>query len=183
MAIIGWARVSTEAQSLDAQIAALEAAQCDKLFSSKHSGKGRGKNLEKLAELLDYVREGDTVAVTKIDRLGRSLKEVLQTVDMLRSKGVTLKAIEQGIDTSNDDAMSNAMLGLLGLFAEMERNFIKERLQAGKEVSGNFGGRKKTLDDATRDYIRKSHQEGKTQYSLAKEFNVTKTTIHRIVHS
>ena len=181
MALIGFARVSSRGQDLDAQLAALDDHGCDKVFASKHSGAGKGKNLEKLKELIDYVRDGDTVVVTKIDRLGRSLKEVLQTIDALREKDVALKALQQPINTQQNDPFSNAMLQLLGVFAEMERNFIVERTQAGRERTGNWGGRKKTISTADRASIREAVIAGTTQYSLAKQYSVSKTTIHRIV--
>jgi DNA invertase Pin-like site-specific DNA recombinase len=179
---VGWARVSGEGQDLDGQLDALSAANCEKVFSSKHSGKGKGTNADKLQELISYVREGDIVVVTKLDRLGRSLREVLNTVDTLRDKGVALKALEQPIDTSKDDAFSNAMLQMMGVFAEMERTFIVERTKAGRERTGNYGGRKKTISDDERQQIRELVAAGATQYSLAKRYGVSKQTIHRIVN-
>lgn len=179
--VIGWARVSSEAQSLQGQLEALKQAKCGKVFQSKHSGKANGKNIDKLDDLVSFAREGDTVVVTKLDRLGRSLSEVLQTVDRLRSKGVALKALDQPIDTSKDDAFSNAMLQLMGVFAEMERAFIRDRTQAGKERTGNYGGRKKTISVSDREQIRTDVANGITQYSLAKKFKVSATTINRIV--
>lgn len=181
--LVGWARVSSETQNLEQQLQELAEANCDKVFSSKHSGKGKGANENKLAELIDYVREGDTVVVTKIDRLGRSTREVLNTIDALRAKKVALKALQQPINTQNDDAMSNAMLTLLSMFAEMERSFIVERTQAGKERTGNWGGRKAKINELQRLEIKKRVAEGETQYKLAKEFEVTPQAIHKIVHN
>lgn len=180
MSVIGWARVSSEAQCLDGQIKLLEESRCEKIFASKHSGKGKGKNIEKLEALIEFVREGDVVLVTKLDRLGRSVREVLQTVETLREKKVALKCLEQPVDTTNDDVMSTAMLTMLSLFAQMEHQFIKERTQAGKERTGNFGGRKPKLTKEQREEIRKSIASGTSQYSLAKKYSVTPTTIHRI---
>ncbi|WP_031780468.1 recombinase family protein, partial [Vibrio diabolicus] len=122
MALIGFARVSTQHQDLTAQIEKLKAAGCSKIFKGKHSGKA-DTNKEALSKLLEYVREGDTVVVTKMDRLGRSLSQVLNTLDSLEQRGINLLAIDQAVDTSKDDPMSKAMVQLLGMFAEMERNF------------------------------------------------------------
>ena len=178
---VGWARVSSEGQDLEGQLEALNAVKCEKIFSSKHSGKSNSTNADKLEELITYVREGDIVVVTKLDRLGRSLREVLNTVDTLREKGVALKALEQPIDTSKEDAFSNAMLQMMGVFAEMERTFIVERTRAGRERTGNYGGRKKTISDEERKKIRELVADGATQYALAKQYGVSKQTIHRIV--
>jgi len=180
--LVGWARVSGEGQDLEGQLIELAKANCEKVFSSKHSGKGKATNAEKLKELIDYVREGDTVVVTKLDRLGRSLREVLNTVDTLRDKGVALKALHQPIDTSKDDAFSNAMLQMMGVFAEMERTFIVERTQAGKERTGNYGGRKKRISTNKRFEIFKRWREGETQTAMAKEFGVTPQAISLIVN-
>jgi len=179
--LVGWARVSGETQNLDEQIIHLANAGCEKVFSSKHSGKEKGANQTKLEEMIGYVREGDTVVVTKLDRLGRSLREVLNTVDTLKDKGVALKALEQPVDTSNNDAFSNAMLQLLGVFAEMERTFIVERTQAGKTRTGNYGGRKKIIPLNKRVEIQQRVKAGEKQTTLAAEFGVSRQAINLIV--
>ncbi|MGE4259255.1 recombinase family protein [Shewanella sp.] len=178
---IGFARVSTVEQDLTIQVEKLKACGCSRIFSGKHSGKEEA-NKEALEQLLDYVREGDTVVVTKIDRFGRSLSQVLSMIDKLTAKGVNLVAIEQSVDTANNDPMSRAMIQLLGMFAEMERNFIISRTQEGKVASGNFGGRPLTLDKDTRDLIRERLSRGDSKLSLSKEFNVSRTTILNIAN-
>ena len=181
--LVGWARVSTKDQSLEAQEATLLEAGAEKLFSSKHSGKGSGDNVNKLAELIDYVRAGDVVLVTKLDRLGRSLRDVLNTVDLLRDKGVALRTLEQPIDTTKDDAFSNAMLQLMGVFAEMERTFIVERTQAGREASGRLGGRPKKISERKRKEIVERVTAGETQAALASEFDVSRQAINSIIRA
>jgi DNA invertase Pin-like site-specific DNA recombinase len=109
MALIGYARVSTVGQDLAVQMERLTKEGCSKIFASKHSGKS-GTNKEKLAELLDYVREADTVVITKLDRLGRSLTQVLNTIELLKQKGVCLRALDQNLDTSDDAPLSQAMV-------------------------------------------------------------------------
>lgn len=179
MSLIGFARVSTKQQDLSSQIKKLEDAGCEKIFKGKHSGKA-DTNKEALAELVAYVRQGDTVVVTKIDRFGRSLSQVLVTLEMLKSQGVTLICTDQPVDTSQDDPMSNAMTQLLGLFAEMERNFIITRTQEGKVESGNFGGRPKKLTNEQRQEVKLKLRNGFSKLSLSKEFNVSRATILNI---
>ena len=178
--LIGYARVSTQDQSLEHQIEALKEAGCTKVFSGKHGGVSK-TNEDALAQLTDYVRDGDTVVVTKLDRLGRSLRQVLQTIETLRAKGASLKALEQPVDTSKDDAFSNAMLQLLGVFAEMERTFIVERTQAGRQASGKLGGRPPKLDATARDAVKAKFAAGASKNALSQEYGVSRLTIKRIV--
>ncbi|WP_435247102.1 recombinase family protein [Vibrio sp. nBUS_14] len=182
MANIGFARVSTQAQELTDQLTRLDEYGCIKIFSGKHSGKA-DTNKEVLDELLGYVRDGDTVVVTKLDRLGRSLSQVLQVLDQLKEKGVNLVALDQNIDTSNDDPMNTAMVQLLGMFAEMERNFIVSRTQEGKRASGNFGGRKPKLTDDQKKDIKAKLAGGTSKLQLSKEYNVSRGTILNIERS
>jgi len=134
MALIGFARVSTQQQDLSEQIQALKEYGCKKIFSGKHSGKAE-KNKAQLDELLDYVREGDVVAVTKLDRLGRSLAQCLNTLELFKNKNIGFVAIQQGIDTrTQNNPMGMALIQLLGIFAELERSFIVERTQEGKRT-------------------------------------------------
>lgn len=180
--LIGYARVSTQDQSLENQIEALKEAGCSKIFSGKHSGASK-TNEDVLAQLTDYVRDGDTVVVTKLDRLGRSLRQVLQTIEALRAKGASLKALEQPVDTSKDDAFSNAMLQLLGVFAEMERTFIVERTQAGRQASGKLGGRPPKLDDVAQKAVKAKFAAGASKNALSQEYGVSRLTIKRIVEA
>tara|TARA_R110001583_G_scaffold192302_1_gene358631 strand:+ start:251 stop:817 length:567 start_codon:yes stop_codon:yes gene_type:complete len=176
MASIGFARVSTQQQDLTSQLTALDAYGCSKVFQGKHSGKA-DTNKQALEDLIDYVRSGDVVVVTKMDRLGRSLSQVLSTLDRLKTKGVTLVAIDQGIDTTRDDPMSKAMVQLLGMFAEMERNFIVSRTTEGKNASGNFGGRKPKLTKAQINEVRNKLTQGISKVLLSKEYGVSRSTI------
>lgn len=181
MALVGFARVSSVTQDLGTQLKKLEDYGCKKenIFSGKHSGKA-DTNKKALDELLAYVRTGDTVVVTKIDRFGRSLSQVLTTIDELTERGIKLVAIEQNIDTSDNDPMSKAMVQLLGMFAEMERSFIVTRTQEGKKASGNFGGRKPKLTEEQRAEIKKKLKAGVSKVKLAKEYGVSRSTILNI---
>ena len=126
--IYGYARVSTLDQDLTIQHAALEAAGCMTIFEEKKSGTRRDGRTE-LQVLLECVREGDTVIVTRIDRLARSMKDLQDIVHELKEKGVSLKATEQPIDTGS--AAGKAFLDMLGVFAEFETNLRRERQLEG----------------------------------------------------
>lgn len=184
MALIGYARVSSVQQNLDEQLEALKNYGCEKIFSGKHSGKAK-ENKEQLEKMLDYVREGDTVVVTKIDRLGRSLSQVLNVLEEFRKENIGFVAIQQGIDTTKkNDALSTAMIHLLGLFAELERSFIVERTQEGirlkKERGEKCGGRPAALTDDKKKKLIDDIKKGSSLNELAFKYKVSKSTIQRI---
>ena len=178
MALIGYARVSTVGQDLTVQMERLTETGCSKIFASKHSGKSDA-NKEQLSDLLDYVREGDTVVITKLDRLGRSLSQVLDTIELLKQNGVCLKALDQNLDTSDDAPLSQAMVQLLGMFAELERNFIVMRTQEGKVASGRFGGRPSKLTTSDRDAIHQLHSQGISKSEIARRHRTSRQTVIR----
>ena len=185
MAKIGYARVSTLKQDLSEQITALEKCGCEKIFSGKHSGKAEN-NEEQLNELLSYIREGDTVIVTKLDKLGRSLSQCLKTLDFFEENKIGFIALAQGIDTTKrKDPMAMAMIHLLRLFAELERNFIVERTQGGKLAkveSGDLkaiGGRPKKLSEKIEERLVKDILKGGSINELAKKYEVSRATISR----
>ena len=185
MAKVGYARVSTLKQDLNEQIAELEKFGCTKIFSGKHSGKPE-QNEEQLNELLNYIREGDVVVVTKLDRLGRSLSQCLKVLDMLTENKIGFVALNQGIDTTKrKDPMAMAMIHLLGLFAELERNFIVDRTQGGKLAkieSGDLkaiGGRPKILSEKTEKRLLKDFQKNYSLTKLAEKYEVSRATISR----
>lgn len=183
MARIGFARVSSVGQNLDAQVKRLEAAGCDRVISGKHSGK-KETNAQALGELLATVEAGDVVVVTKIDRLGRSLSQVLQTLDTLEDRGISLVALDQNLDTTRrQDPLSRAMVHLLGMFAELERNLIVERTQEGKLATGNYGGRPHKLSDKQREEIRRRHAKGESKNALSAVYGVSRATVRRVVEA
>jgi DNA invertase Pin-like site-specific DNA recombinase len=145
---VGYVRVSTIAQTLDQQNAALTAAGVMKTFSDTMSGARDDR--PGLAALLDYVREGDTVVVWKLDRLGRKTLHVLETVKALTDRGVTLVSTTDGIDSST--AAGRMMIGVLGSLAEYERELVKERTALKRAMSlangTKFGRRKKVADSS-----------------------------------
>lgn len=135
--------------------------------------------------MINYVREGDVV-VTKLDRLGRSLSQCLQVLDTLKEKNVDFISLEQGIDTTKrDDPFAMAMIHLLGLFAEMERNFIVERTKSGKQAkiaAGNIkakGGRPRVITKIDEEKLIYDITQGKSVSFFAKKFDISKRTIFR----
>ena len=197
MAKIGYARVSTIKQDLSEQITALKKFGCEKIFSGKFSGKDEEEDLEiiltriqqnkvQLDKMLNYVREGDIVVVTKIDRLGRSLIQCLKTLDYFKQNKIGFVALDQGIDTTKrKDPMAMALIQLLGLFAELERNFIVERTQGGKLAkveSGDLkaiGGRPKKLSQKDEEKLVKDILKGGSINELAKKYEASRATISR----
>ena len=144
--LIGYARVSTEDQSLDLQLDALLKAGCEKLFRDTASGvKSERKGL---AEALAYVREGDVIVVWKLDRLGRSLQHLIEVMTELQGRGVGFRSLQENIDTTT--AGGKLVFHLFGALAEFERELIRERTNAGLKaarVRGRLGGRKPVMDE------------------------------------
>jgi DNA invertase Pin-like site-specific DNA recombinase len=182
MALIGYARVSTKDQDLAAQLDALELAGCEKVYSGKQSGKS-DDNTTKLAEMVDYARSGDTILVTKLDRLGRSLNMILATIQQLTEKGVAVRTLDGQVNTESDNAMQRAMTQLLGVFAELEHSIIVDRLQSGRERTGKLGGRKPKLSPEQTKAIKKALSGGQSKSSLAIEYSVSRSTVLNIEKS
>ena len=146
MPIYGYARVSTLDQDLAIQRAALKAAGCRVIRAEKASGSRRDGRTE-LQVLLDFVQPGDTLVVTRIDRLARSLRDLQNIVHELKGKGVSLRATEQPVDTGT--AAGKAFLDMLGVFAEFETNLRRERQLEGIKAAkarGAYQGRKPSID-------------------------------------
>jgi DNA invertase Pin-like site-specific DNA recombinase len=179
MAKLGYARVSTEQQDLAAQLEALEAAGCERVFSGKQSGKS-DDNASKLKELIDYAREGDKIYLTKLDRMGRSLNQILITIQELQNKGVNVITLDGQVDTTSNNPMQKAMTQLLGVFAELEHSIIVDRLQSGRYRTGKLGGRNPKLSPVQIAEVKKSLSKGESKSALAKRFLVSRSTILNI---
>jgi DNA invertase Pin-like site-specific DNA recombinase len=176
--IFGYARVSTTDQDLSIQQTALDAAGCLKIFAEKKSGTRRDGRTE-LQVLLECVREGDTVIVTRIDRLARSMKDLKDIVHDLKGRGVALKATEQPIDTST--AAGKAFLDMLGVFAEFETNLRRERQLEGIEKAkkeGVYKGRKPSIDVAQVKALRAS---GMGPAAIAKQLKMARSSVYRVL--
>jgi len=146
MTLYGYARVSTSDQDFTLQEQALRAAGCEVIRAEKVTGTSRTGRTE-LQVLLDFLRSGDTLVVTRIDRLARSIKDLQDIMYTLKEQGVTLKATEQPIDTRS--AAGKAFLDMLGVFAEFETNLRRERQLEGiaaAKVRGVYRGRKPSVD-------------------------------------
>ena len=138
---IGYARVSTKEQHLDMQLEALKAAGCEKIFSEKMTG--RQQNRPELDACLSFLREGDTLVVYKLDRLGRSLKNILTLLEDFKNRGIQFTSLQDNIST--EGAIGQLMNNILGAFAQFERDLIYERTQEGEESP-----RKKVSNSAER---------------------------------
>jgi len=176
--VYGYARVSTTDQDLSIQNASLEAAGCITIFAEKKSGTRRDGRTE-LEVLLECVREGDTVIVTRIDRLARSIRDLQNIVHELREKGVTLKATEQPIDTAT--AAGKAFLDMLGVFAEFETNLRRERQMEGiakAKAEGVYRGRKPSIDV---DRVKELRASGMGPAAIAKELKMARSSVYRLL--
>jgi DNA invertase Pin-like site-specific DNA recombinase len=176
--LIGYARVSTQLQDNATQIDALKKSGCETIFEETMSG-GRWER-PKLQELLKHIRKGDTVVVWKLDRLSRSLKDLLFIMEQIEIKGAGFKSLTESIDTTT--SAGKMMMQMVGVFAEFERSMLKERTMKGLQYAreqGRIGGRKPKLNDAQLKELLKLHKKGKSAAELAELFNLHKATVYR----
>lgn len=178
MANVGYARASTTDQDVSIQIAALKVAGCDPIRSEKRSGSSVEGRVE-LKTVLDFLQRGDTLTVTRIDRLARSIGDLQDIVRQLKAKGVALKATEQPIDTST--AAGKAFLDMLGVFAEFETNLRRERqlegIAAAKEA-GVYKGRPAKIEAAK---INALQAEGLGATEIAKRLKIGRASVYRLM--
>jgi DNA invertase Pin-like site-specific DNA recombinase len=177
MARYGYARVSSIDQDLRLQRATLRAAGCDVIRAEKASGSRRDRRSE-LRVLLDFVQPGDTLIVTRIDRLACSMKDLQDIVHELKTRGVTLRATEQPIDTST--AAGKAFLDMLGVFAEFETNLRRERQLEGiaaAKARGVYKGRKPRIESAAVQRLR--DQEKLRPSAIAKRLGIGRASVYR----
>ena len=179
---IGYARVSSIGQSLDVQLDKLQ--DCDKVFQEKRSGKQTDTRPE-LLKALDYVREGDSLVITRLDRMARSVLDLAKIADQLQQKKVALKVLDQAIDTSTSEG--KLMFHMLGAFAEFENDIRRERQMDGiakAKAKGVQFGRKPALTEKQQATIRRlREEEGFTVPQLMNRFQVGRTTIYRALGS
>jgi DNA invertase Pin-like site-specific DNA recombinase len=179
MPLYGYARVSTLDQDLTLQENALRAAGCQVVRAEKKSGAGRAGRTE-LRLLLDFLHPGDTLVVTRIDRLARSLKDLQDIVHELKAKGVLLKATEQPVDTGS--AAGKAFLDMLGVFAEFETSLRRERQLEGikaAKAKGVYKGRKPSIDPAE---VRRLHEAEKLGASaIARRLGIGRASVYRVL--
>jgi DNA invertase Pin-like site-specific DNA recombinase len=178
MAIIGYARVSTEGQELTVQLEQLQAAGVEKVYKEKASGAKEDR--PQLAAMIDYVREGDTVVACKLDRIARSTKHLLETVDTLESKGVAFKILNINLDTSTPTG--KLMLSMLAAIGQFEREMMLERQREGIRLAkeaGAYKGRKPTArEKAAR--VMELIGQGMTKEKVAEETGIGIASVYRI---
>lgn len=181
--IIGYARTSTLDQTygLHAQLHELEAAGCEKVFKEQLSSVD--KERPELTRALDYAREGDVFIVTKLDRLARSMADLVRIKDALERKGVTLKILNLNIDTSTPTG--KLMLSLLGSIAEFERDIMLERQREGiarAKADGKYKGRAPTARRKADD-VRRMKAEGKTAEQIVVELGISRSSVFRALRA
>jgi DNA invertase Pin-like site-specific DNA recombinase len=178
MTVIGYARVSTTDQDLSIQKASLKGAGCDVIRAEKRSGtttKGR----DELKTILDFLRDGDVLMVTRIDRLARSIGDLQDIVRAVRARGAVLKATEQPIDTST--AAGKCFLDMLGVFAEFETNLRRERQLEGiakAKAAGVYKGRPRSIDSAR---VRELKAQGHGPAAIAKTLKIGRASVYRVL--
>jgi DNA invertase Pin-like site-specific DNA recombinase len=176
---IGYARVSTDDQHLDLQLDALREAGCSRVFTEKASGALDDR--PELARLLDHLRKGDTVVVWRLDRLGRSLRHLIEIVAEFDERGVAFQSLTEGINTTTPGG--KLVFHLFGALAEFERALIQERTRAGLAAArarGRKGGRPRKLTEQKLAVARSMYEDGKhTLAEIADVLGVSRSTLHR----
>lgn len=180
--LLAYSRVSTSHQSLDAQRDALVGAGVDesRIYSDKLSGTRTDR--PGLTAMLDYAREGDVVVVVGIDRLGRSASEVMTTVKSLLDRGIVIRALREGVDSSTPTG--RAVLGIMASLAELELDLGRERRAAAREAAqarGQHVGRPKAVSDDQADTIRRMHAAEEPVANIVKLFGISRATVYRII--
>ena len=179
--LIGYARVSTEDQNLALQHDALCAAGCDRIFDDKVSGVKSER--PGLAKALGQLRDGDTLVVWRLDRMGRSLKDLIARTEELKEMGVGLKSLQESIDTTSSGGQM--IFHMFGALAEFKRNLIRERTQAGLKAArarGHKGGRKKVLDRKKRAHaVQLYHSREHTIPEICELMGIARATLYAYV--
>jgi DNA invertase Pin-like site-specific DNA recombinase len=176
--LIGYARVSTDDQNLDLQNDALQQAGCDKIYIDKLSGANADR--PGLTTALEVLRADDILVIWRLDRLGRSLKDLIHLVELLEQRGAALKSLQENIDTTTIGG--RLVFHLFGALAEFERNLIRERTQAGLSAArarGKMGGRPKMLDQNKRELTLRLYRERQHSISeICRLMGISKSTLY-----
>src|SRR5215213_6462023 len=179
--LIGYARISTADQTLDLQLDALKKAGCEQIFTDRVSGTKTER--KGLTEALSHLRAGDILIVWRLDRLGRSLRHLIDTVTSLQERGVGFKSLQENIDTTTSGG--KLVFHIFGALAEFEREIIRERTQAGLESArsrGRIGGRPKTLTARQIQILRNmAADKSLTVADICKTLGIGRTTFYRYV--
>ena len=182
MATIGYARVSAVDQDYDGQIERLQGAGCTKVFAEKLSGKSTNGRHE-LTKAFKALRPGDVLVITKLDRLARSIRDLLNIIDQLKAGGVMLKALDDTwLDTTSPHG--ELIFTIMGAMAEFERKLIRQRCEGGirrAKAQGKQFGRPAALDAGQRRMIAERHASGEAMTALARDYEVGVATIWRVL--
>ncbi|MEG8180244.1 recombinase family protein [Nocardia terpenica] len=183
MAIIGYARVSTTDQDPQLQLDALKTAGAKRIFTD-HGVSGAKTQRPELDRCLDHLREGDVLAVWKLDRLGRNTVHVLQLIEQLTERGIGFRSLTEGLHT--DGPMGKAMLTIMAAFAQLERDTMIERTRAGlaaAAANNRKGGRPRKVDDEDAAKARELKAKGLTAKDIAKMLGCSRATVYRYLSS
>ena len=179
--LIGYARVSTGEQTLDLQLDALAKAGCEKIYRETASGAAAERPV--LADVVGYLRPGDTLVVWRLDRLGRSLQHLIETIAALAERGIGFKSLTEHIDTTTSGG--KLVFHIFGALAEFERDIIRERTEAGLAAArsrGRMGGRRKTLTPKEVAMVKRLYADKTTPVKdICKSFNISRMTLWRYV--
>lgn len=180
---IGYARVSTGLQNLDLQEDSLKKMGCDKIFTDYISGaKSKRPGLE---NAIEFAREGDTIVVWRLDRLGRNMEDLISVVNRLNNQGVSFHSLQENITMDKSSSTGQLIFHLFAAFAEFERNLILERSAAGRAAArarGRFGGRPEKFTPEDVNSIRTLVKNGTPIKTVAAQWNVSRTTIYRYLN-
>ncbi len=183
MAVVGYGRVSSVGQSLEIQKERLTLYGCEKLFTEKKSGTTTN-NRKSLKECLTYLREGDKLVITKLDRLCRSIKDLSNISDQLNKKGVSLVVLDQAIDTST--STGRLLFNMLGCISEFEAELRKERVRDGVKKSMENGvkfGRKSKLSAEQITKMKSRRDSGVKISDLVAEFGISRESVYRLTRT
>lgn len=176
---IGYIRVSSLMQNTDRQLDGLE---LDRVFEDKLSGKDT--NRPQLQELLSYARQGDTVYVHSLDRLGRNLDDLRKLVNQMTGKGITVTFVRENLTFTSDkkNPMQELMFNIMGAFAQFERELIRERQREGIQIAkanGAYKGRKQEMTPERVEEIKSRIEAGHAKAKIAREMNISRDTLYR----
>jgi DNA invertase Pin-like site-specific DNA recombinase len=181
--LVGYARVSTQEQTLDLQRDALRRAGCERVFTDVISGAKQQAERRGLQEALSFARQGDTLVVWKLDRLGRSLRNLIETVTTLNERGIEFKSLTEQIDTASSGG--KLIFHVFGALAEFERDLIRERTSAGLAAArarGRMGGRPRRLDDRKMKLLQQLWADKSNSIEdILSTLNISKSTLYRYV--
>lgn len=181
--LIGYSRISTNDQSLDSQIDKLKQYGCKKIYTDIMSGSKSER--PQLNEMIEYAREGDTIVVYRLDRLGRGLKDLINLISIFESKKINFKSLTENIDTTT--STGKLIFHIAGAFAEFERNIIRERTKAGLESArarGRKGGRPKKINDNLIRLAKTMHANKEISINdIVKNLGVSRATFFNMVKS